>query len=95
MTKLNGKCEGIVDVKRFYLPGIVLESNCPRCGILHKKDMGKEYLSYPRISTPTKIYFYCENEYEGPKKYCNTDWNIEVSLDISLKLEANDKTKRD
>lgn len=31
MCKIKGKVEGCIDVKRFYLPGIEIETQCTKC----------------------------------------------------------------
>lgn len=42
--------------KRFYAPLVFIET-CPECGEEVRKDCSSDYLSYPDLNKPTKIYF--------------------------------------
>lgn len=48
-----------LDVKRFYIPGLVFKSQCPVCGLVVHKDMEDDYVSYPKTNTPIEITAYC------------------------------------
>lgn len=84
-NKIKGNLEGAeIDVKRFYLPGIVVESKCPKCGHLHEVDMGSQYLSYPCVGDEEKINFYCE---EGESEnYCDTEWEVSIKLGMTVEI---------
>ena len=88
MNRIEGSVKGEkIDVKRFYLPGIVVHSECPVCNSHKWMQLDVAYLSYPVVGSPEAIHFYCESEMEGPKKYCDAEWTVEVILDISVRLK--------
>jgi hypothetical protein len=70
-----------LEVKRLYLPGIVLSGACPGCGIVHKHDFGEWYLSYPTAGEPFTHTCYCS--------HCDLEWEIQLQLDIGLKVVEN------
>ncbi len=77
--KIEGTISGTLDVKRFYLPGVTIKDNCPKCGVELIKDFSNgEYLSYPTAGKPEKIHFWCEE--------CDEEWSGEVILDINLRM---------
>lgn len=79
MNKIVGKfTEGNIDVKRFYLPGISLESCCPKCGMKVTRDFGANYISYPVVGKPEPAYMYCEE--------CDEEWRVSLILDISVRV---------
>lgn len=80
MKKFKVK-EGIeIAAKRFYMPGIVLNMKCKKCGEIMEKDFDREYLSYPEIG---------END-EGICCYeCGTDHNFKVNLSVSIEFDEN------
>lgn len=80
MLRIEGVTRGKIDVKRFYLPGIVAISNCPKCGKEHRQDLAKQYLCYPKAGQPTEIHFYC-GDCTGND---DTEWNEAVLLKIEL-----------
>lgn len=49
-----------LDVKRFYVPGLVFKSECPKCSQVCHKDMADNYFQYPTTDTPIGITVYCE-----------------------------------
>ncbi len=66
-----------IDVKRFYLPYEVYD-NCAKCGSETGIDLSStHYISYPKLDSPNKIYFYCHT--------CEHGWGKYVELKISLK----------
>ena len=67
--------------KRFYLPGIVIKTKCPKCGGPYEKDMGDDYLSYPRIGVEDTINGYCES--------CSHSWEI-CGFTLKLILETKE-----
>ena len=74
--KIIGKCTQVVEVKRFYLPGIVCSDICKKCNSEVKTDLSVCYLSYPTISA-ANVHFYCEN--------CNNDWFCAAEMEVSLR----------
>lgn len=46
--------------KRFYLPGVVLESSCPKCRCVWSLDLGSDYIDqYMSTETPIEVKAYC------------------------------------
>lgn len=78
MAKIKGFFKGELDVKRFYLPGIVIEDNCSECNKLVKFDGENDYLSYPNMDELQMIHMYCED--------CNHDWSLPVKLEVKVSL---------
>lgn len=55
--------------KRVYVPGVTLESTCPKCGTAATIDLGHEYVvQYPVSNRPYPVRFGCSNE------DCETEW---------------------
>lgn len=67
-------------VKRFYLPGVAVESACQMCGAANKTDLGAHYLSYPSIGEPTEVRHLCER--------CDHSWTTSVVLRLSVRLAS-------
>lgn len=66
-----------VDDKRFYVPGVVLKSTCPECQAPASRDMGDDYLSYPKANTPIDSRsFHCE--------CCDHEWSAKIVLSITV-----------
>jgi hypothetical protein len=78
MNKITGTAHGEIDVKRLYLPGIKVKSQCEKCSTLVTMDLADEYMSNPSIGAPEPVYFYCDN--------CEHTWAVDVILKLSLKL---------
>lgn len=72
------------DVKRFYIPGVVLTSNCPHCGESQSRDMGEHYLSYPETNSPVRVHFYHETKEDSQGRSESHEWSEEVILSITL-----------
>ena len=89
MKELNAKIKkssqkGIeVNIKRFYIP-FEVTTTCPKCGHVNTVDLNNEYLSYPILGEPDKVYFSCYNE--DKEDYCEEEYEVEVILNLSLKL---------
>ena len=64
--------------KRFYLPGIKLKAKCPRCSAPWVRDMGDNYLSYPKVGTP----IVCSG-YGGE---CEHKWEYQLRIVVSLEV---------
>lgn len=67
-----------LDVKRLYLPGTVLEDQCPSCGVLCRHDLGQQYLSYPLINEPAEFTFWCSA--------CEREWPRQIVLTMRVEL---------
>lgn len=74
--KIEGTCVGGEMDKRFYLPGVLVKTVCPKCGKPNTRDMGDDYLSYPIAGKPFQIGAYC--------KSCEHEWKVTVILRITL-----------
>lgn len=71
-----------LDVKRFFVPGSIIQSTCPECGEVVRIDMAKHYLSYP--TTGEQDYTMWHSSQEGP--YWEHTW--EVRINLVVKIEA-------
>jgi len=73
-------------IKRFYVPGVVLRSKCPQCGMVDEKDLSDNYISYPQINEPTKVHFYCEHyaDSQSEDEGCGHSWTEEVIVRIKI-----------
>lgn len=84
--KSNNVSDGTqLEIKRLYLPGVILESTCPNCGQIVEMDLGVDYLSYPYVGSDT-LYFYhseCDNKDDDE---IGCEWKVEISLDISVQV---------
>lgn len=88
MVDSNAKIEGAVsgarlDVKRLYLPGVVITADCPVCKGKIELDLGADYLSYPPVGTEFSQFIYCpdcENEDRD-------GGGVSVQLKLTLKVE--------
>ena len=78
MIKIEGVCNGIELDKRFYLPGVVLSDECPKCKEIVEKDLGDDYLSYPVVGKPYTIDLYCEP--------CDHYWVGKVLVEVTIKV---------
>ena len=77
MLEIKGEIvEDELDVKRFYMPGIVLKSKCPKCGASCEIDLSQEYLSYPTVNKPFDHLIYCDE--------CDHEWEERLILKIKL-----------
>lgn len=65
--RLEGKIGEVeLNIKRCYLPGVVLKGGCPVCGKPYTRDLGRDYLSHPVANTTNDIYCYCDGEDGSP-----------------------------
>jgi len=84
MSKSKTKVHGVFTEgtelceKRFYLPGISLKGNCPKCQAPWVNDFDDNYLSYPSAGIPLEVCVGCEA--------CGETWTEQVVLNISLKM---------
>ena len=67
-----------VDVKRFYMPGQVLKSVCPKCDEAREHDFTHDYLSYPTANEPIDVHMHCYT--------CDTDWKVQAILTVHIDL---------
>lgn len=75
---VSGTMRGGVEEKRFYMPGIALFDECPKCQAHTTRDFGDEYLSYPLVGDPFEHTMYC------PK--CEHEWEVRLILRVSLEV---------
>lgn len=79
MIKIKGTCKGQMDDKRFKVPGVIVEDECPKCGAAWKADLGKDhYLCYPIVGKPYDLNGYCHK--------CQAEWSVRVILRVSLEV---------
>jgi hypothetical protein len=78
--RVEGTATGELDVKRCYLPGVVLRSQCPKCSADYAEDMAHHYLSYPKVGKPEAYGCYCRNE------ACGHEWEVMLRLDVTLSV---------
>ena len=68
---------GVIELgKRFCVPGVSLESNCPKCGALAETDLANDYLSYPVVGEPYEHTFWCE--------YDEEEWSVRVVVRVTV-----------
>ena len=68
-------------VKRFYLPGASLIDKCPKCGREKRRDLGDQYIMYPKANTPIDVRLYCGDEEDGG---CGHEWSVSVVVRVTL-----------
>jgi len=68
-----------LDVKRFYVPGVMLTDDCPKCGERYARDLGDDYLSYPVANRPFDFTVYCE---------CGHEWTAKLILRLSVEVAS-------
>jgi len=80
MPKVIGEISGQSEEKRFYLPGLKVEDECPNCKKLHTWDGDHDYISYPIFGDKASVdfHFYCED--------CDKNWDVKGSIGITIKL---------
>ena len=79
-SRVEGVMSGDLDVKRFYLPGVVIHSQCPKCGAEYARDMADSYLSYPTAGEPFAYGCYCARE------GCEHEWEMMMRIDVTLSV---------
>jgi hypothetical protein len=80
--QIEGTCTQLPGQKRCFLPGIIVSSACPKCGLVAQVDLGEIYLSYGEC----EAYFYCsdENIPEGDPVGCGEEWSEMMRVEINL-----------
>ncbi len=79
IAKINGTCDGQIEEKRFRLPGVAIEAECPNCQHPNINNLGgDDYLTFPWANKPFAYYLCCRE--------CDHEWTINVVLNISLTL---------
>lgn len=73
--KIQGEVKGPSETKRFYLPGIKVSDQCPKCGETNCWNGNDEYISYPPFGTPFELDFCCA---------CEAEWVKVVMLNLTL-----------
>lgn len=80
MTTIEGAMTGKVADKRFHMPGVVLRSQCPKCGAAYAVDFGDGYLPYPVVGKPFASTCFCRDE------ECAHEWTVTLRLDVTLSV---------
>lgn len=68
-----------VNVKRFYMPGVLVTKPCPKCGQPCTNDRGQEYFSYPTANSEVKLGLYCQP--------CDYEWEVKAFFTITLEVK--------
>ena len=80
MPKVKGKFDGDIEVKRFYMPGIIVEDECSKCLEVVEWSGESDYISYPNTSDKNMhVHMYCQD--------CENEWEIPITLEITVKLK--------
>lgn len=80
-ARVLGTLEATLDVKRFYMPGVVLKAKCPHCGAEAEKDFETEYLSYPQAGGLQFEHMY----HEGPDGTAH-EFVVPIVLKVTLEV---------
>lgn len=77
-TKVEGTPRAGSDIgtKRLLLPGVVVRSTCPSCGVPWESDLGERPLTGVRLGTPTNAYGCCSK--------CEHEWPVLVTVTVSV-----------
>jgi hypothetical protein len=93
-TEINGECKvGELSIKRFYVPGITVEADCPECGKKVLWEGDSQYLSYPAVGSPDLLHMACFE--------CGHGWSVDIVLEVGIRLAkpadyaADDNTAED
>ena len=78
---IGNKCEGTIEVKRFYIEGVEMSSNCPKCGTETIREIGGDDCSYPELNKVEKKYFWCDGNEE-----CGEEWEEDYIFELTVKL---------
>lgn len=70
---------GEIDVKRMYLPGVIVERECPTCRDTCQADLGGDrYLNFPKMNEEFKLGIYCEK--------CDNEFYVQAQLRVKLEV---------
>ena len=81
---IEGKPHGRLELKRCYLPGVVLSDECPSCGKTKTVDLEENYLLLPPMNEAFTFTFYCGDCDEADRRPC--EWQHKLVLNISVSL---------
>lgn len=72
-----------IDVKRFYIDGLIMTKKCKGCGsdVYFSKDKGN-YLSYPKVNEEIEVPFYCGN--------CGEENLTKIKLELTVKIDCEE-----
>lgn len=69
-----------LDIKRCYIP-VTVHAVCPQCGAAVTRDLGTNYLSYPRIGAPERVTFtHAVASFEEP----DHEWTEYILLTLTV-----------
>ena len=54
---------------------------CPKCGREKRRDLGDQYIMYPKANTPIDVRLYCGDEEDGG---CGHEWSVSVVVRVTL-----------
>ncbi len=78
MATIEGSIGRIGLDKRCYLPGATIVDTCPHCKKSFRRDLSKEYLSFPVVNQPTQETLYCRE--------CDNEWEITIQINLSIEV---------
>jgi hypothetical protein len=71
------------EVKRFYVPGLVVKMPCPSCGKDMTWDGEDQYLMYGALNTPEEIFLGCRDD------ECENEGGIKHRVTVNVKLAVS------
>ena len=75
-TKITGNMAGELDIKRFVMPGVIIESKCSKCNEIEVVDLEEREFRYPKVN---EVFYY-----EFDCKKCKHTWNDAFFLKVEL-----------
>lgn len=78
-----------IEVKRFYIPGVKVEGECPVCGAKCTHNFGDDYFSYPTANgKPEAVTIYCRACDEAGRTIEEGEphWTVKVVLKVSVEM---------
>ena len=83
VSKVNvvGACEGVKLDKRFYVPGVTIETSCPRCNADRPIHLADRYLTSPTVGRPHDAMGYCPD--------CDLNWPVMIRVDVTVTAVDN------
>lgn len=74
--KIKGTLEGELSIKRLYLDGLEVKSQCPKCKKIVKFD---DHIEYPKMNSEVNVNFYCTK--------CEACWEEKAYLKVELEVK--------
>lgn len=74
---VEGSAHGVLELKRLYLPGVVIRQTCTECGHVRLRDYGHDsYLGWPPVNEAFDLPCWCPE--------CDHEWTEPVELRVAL-----------